>query len=113
MRPPRARAHHGSHRAQTRVQGHESITIVSKDWVDQMTQMQIQSDFLDINGQPIPYGYYWYVSPNGSAAWGNGGQYLLVDPEKQLVIAHIALPDTANLDGSELTQFVALVHDLL
>jgi CubicO group peptidase (beta-lactamase class C family) len=88
-------------------------TIVSKDWLEQMTQMQIQSDFHDANGQPIPYGYYWYVLPNGSAAWGNGGQYLLVDPAKQLVIAHIALPDTAELDGSELTEFVALVHDLL
>ncbi|HWZ92208.1 MAG TPA: serine hydrolase [Polyangiaceae bacterium] len=88
-------------------------TVVSKDWVEQMTQSQIQSDFHDANGLPIPYGYYWYVLPNGFAAWGNGGQYLLVDPAKQLVIVHIALPDTAGLDGSQLNQFVELVHELL
>jgi CubicO group peptidase (beta-lactamase class C family) len=78
-----------------------------------MTQTQIQSDLLDANRLPIPYGYNWYVLLNGSAAWGNGGQYLLVDPAKHLVIAHIALPDTADLDGSQLNQFVALVHDLV
>jgi len=78
-----------------------------------MTRTQIQSDFLDASGQPIPYGYYWYVLPTGYAAWGNGGQYLLVDPAQRLVIVHIALPDTAGLDGSELNDFVELVHELL
>lgn len=88
-------------------------SIVSSDWIEQMTETQIQSDFHDASGEPVPYGYYWYVLPTGYVAWGNGGQYLLVDPEKQLVIVHIALPDTAGLDGSELNDFVELVHELL
>ena len=78
-----------------------------------MTAAQILSDFPDEDGQPFPYGYYWYVVPGGFAAWGNGGQYLLVDPARQLVIVQIALPDTAGLDGSRLPDFLALVRELL
>jgi CubicO group peptidase (beta-lactamase class C family) len=87
-------------------------TVVSSAWLDEMTTSQILSDFLDEDGQPIPYGYYWYVVPGGFAAWGNGGQYLLVDPARQLVIVQIALPDTAGLDGSTLPEFLALVSEL-
>ncbi|HXD25806.1 MAG TPA: hypothetical protein VN609_07730, partial [Propionibacteriaceae bacterium] len=88
-------------------------TVVSSAWLDEMTTSHILSDFLDEDGQPIPYGYYWYAVPGGVAAWGNGGQYLLVDPARQLVIVQIALPDTAGLDGSTLPEFMALVSELL
>jgi CubicO group peptidase (beta-lactamase class C family) len=88
-------------------------TVVSPAWLDQMTTTQLTSDFLDHDGQPIPYGYYWYVVRGGFAAWGNGGQYVLVDPARQLVIVQIAMPDTAALDGSELPDFLDLVRELL
>jgi len=88
-------------------------TVVSSAWLDEMTTSHILSDFLDEDGRPIPYGYYWYAVPGGFAAWGNGGQYLLVDPARQLVIVQIALPDTAGLDGSTLPEFMALVRELL
>jgi CubicO group peptidase (beta-lactamase class C family) len=88
-------------------------SVVSDAWLDEMTAAHIDSDFRDSKGTPLPYGYYWYALPSGFAAWGNGGQYLLVDPVQRLVLVHIALPDTAGMDGSQLSEFVELVHDLL
>lgn len=91
----------------------DGATVISPTWLDEMTGAQIASEFNDENGQPIPYGYYWYAVPSGFAAWGNGGQYVLVDPARQLVIVQIALPDTAGLDGSTLPEFLDLVRELL
>lgn len=33
------------------------------------------------------YGYHWYISPGMVSASGNGGQHLLVVPERELVVA--------------------------
>jgi len=88
-------------------------SVISQTWLDEMTEARLASDFHDLDGQPIPYGFYWYVVPSGFAAWGNGGQYLFVDPARQMVIVQIALPDTAGLDGSTLAEFLDLVRELL
>jgi len=87
--------------------------VISPAWLDEMTEARLASDFRDHDGKSIPYGDYWYVVPTGFAAWGNGGQYLLVDPPRQMVIVQIALPDTAGLDGSTLPEFLELVRELL
>lgn len=88
-------------------------SVISQAWLDEMTETQLASDFHDQQGHAIPYGFYWYVVPSGFVAWGNGGQYLLVDPARQMVIVQFALPDTAGLDGSTVAEFLELVHELL
>ena len=87
--------------------------IVSQAWVDQMTSAQTTSSTPGPDGTFFRYGYYWWVVPNGVSAWGHGGQFVLLQPAQRLVIVHIALPDTADLDGSHLRDFVRLVAPLM
>ena len=61
-----------------------------------------------------PYGYYFWIVPGiGVAAWGHGGQFILIVPERHMVIVQIALPDTDDLPGSTLNDFLELVTPLL
>ncbi|WP_421754293.1 serine hydrolase domain-containing protein [Croceimicrobium sp.] len=45
-----------------------------------------------------PYGYYFWIIPamNAYAALGHGGQFLLVVPEEELVVAYTAWPYTSG-----------------
>ncbi|UCZ55150.1 beta-lactamase family protein [Bacillus shivajii] len=63
------------------------LEIVSKDWVDESTK-----PYTDTNVGNQQYCYHWWYSPSGSNdqpafyyAAGNGGQYIFIVPEKQLV----------------------------
>jgi CubicO group peptidase (beta-lactamase class C family) len=87
--------------------------IVSKDWLDRMTAAEVTSTTNDPNGIPFPYGYYWWIVPGGASGWGHGGQYVLLQPAKRLVLVHIALPDTSDMDGDNLNDFLRLVGPLL
>lgn len=57
--------------------------IVSRQWIETATATQV-----DIEGQPVGYGYQWWVhEPFGFAmALGYGGQFVLVDPAHELVV---------------------------
>ncbi len=87
--------------------------IVAGGWVTQMTRAHVTSDELDAGGMPYLYGYYWWITGGGFAAWGNGGQFVVIEPDRRLVIVHIALPDTSGMDGSRLDDFLALVRPIL
>lgn len=63
--------------------------IVSESWIDQMT-----TEHTAIPGHPQRYGYLWWLDRTRSEglpasrawmAWGNGGNYLVVMPELDLV----------------------------
>lgn len=64
-----------------------SQQIVSEDWVKQMTKAQTQ-----LAG--LPYGYLWVNIPfsdgtklyHAAVSTGNGGQYIIVFPETQLLV---------------------------
>jgi CubicO group peptidase (beta-lactamase class C family) len=88
-------------------------TLISKEWIAQMTSAQTISPTRDENGKFFDYGYYWWMVPNGASAWGNGGQFVLVQPARRLVIVHVAYPDTADMDGSHLRDFLGLLAPLL
>jgi CubicO group peptidase (beta-lactamase class C family) len=88
--------------------------IVSEDWIARATRKQATSETPDRNGDPYPYGYYFWIVPGvGVAAWGHGGQFILVVPEQRMVIVQIALPDTDDLPGGVLNDFLELVDPLL
>jgi len=77
------------------------------------TSPQVDSTDRDHAGRTLPYGFYWWVVPDvGFAAAGHGGQYLLVQPARRLLLVQIALPD-ADLHGSALPDFLDLVAPLL
>jgi CubicO group peptidase (beta-lactamase class C family) len=88
--------------------------VVSEDWLDQATVEQAKSDTRDAKGKLFPYGYYFWIIPDvGFAAWGHGGQFILVVPKQQMVIVQVSLPDTDDLQGSHLNDLLALVAPLL
>jgi CubicO group peptidase (beta-lactamase class C family) len=87
--------------------------IVPESWIESSTSPQVESDTLDRDGVLFPYGYYWWIVPGvGFAAWGHGGQILLVVPSLRMVIAQVSLPD-ADLHGSSLGEFTELVRPLI
>jgi CubicO group peptidase (beta-lactamase class C family) len=72
--------------------------IVSRDWIKESTAPLVSTDEI---GPQESYGYLWWVSQgNGTAlpagsfsAYGMGGQFLTVIPERQLVL--VGLIDTS------------------
>ncbi len=66
--------------------------------------------------EALGYGYYFWTLPNDEgvyAAWGHGGQYLLIVPDKNMVLVQTGLPDTSNdLHGNELPDFIELTAPL-
>jgi CubicO group peptidase (beta-lactamase class C family) len=86
--------------------------LVSKDWIDQSTSAQVTSLVNGPNGTPYPFGYYWWITSHGASAWGHGGQYVLIVPPMNMVLVHIALPDTNDMDGDQLNDFLRLVKPL-
>jgi CubicO group peptidase (beta-lactamase class C family) len=87
--------------------------IVSAEWVQLMTSAQTTSTTKGPDGQPFGYGYYWWIIPGGFSGWGHGGQFVLVQPARRMVLVHIAFPDTADMEGGELGDFLRLVAPLL
>jgi CubicO group peptidase (beta-lactamase class C family) len=88
--------------------------LVSEAWIDEATREQTLSEIRDQQGELLPYGYYFWIVPGvGVAAWGHGGQFVLVVPNQRMVIVQIGLPDTDDLQGTHLNDFLALVAPLL
>jgi CubicO group peptidase (beta-lactamase class C family) len=82
--------------------------VVSEAWLDESTSAQIETDHPE-----YPYGYYWWVAgDDGVSAWGHGGQFIFVVPERDLVLVQIARP-YADLHGSYFGHFHELVAPLL
>ena len=63
--------------------------LLSEAWVRESTQMLPTN--LVFGSYPTSYGYLWWGLPNGViAASGNGGQFIFVVPDRQLVVATTA-----------------------
>jgi CubicO group peptidase (beta-lactamase class C family) len=73
--------------------------VVQGAFVDQATRRQVQGGFPENEG----YGYYWWVTTiQGHGAFyasGFGGQYILVVPELDLVVAITSNPDRPHLEN--------------
>ena len=69
--------------------------IVSESWVNESTSQQIQAVSHPIYGK-FGYGYQWWVKKvdgcNSFRAWGRRGQFIVVVPELDLVIAVTSNP---------------------
>ena len=68
-------------------------TLIDSTYFAKATSIKVSANF---GGEP--YGYYFWILPAycGYAAIGHGGQFLLVVPEKQLVVAYTAWPYTSG-----------------
>lgn len=87
--------------------------LVPAQWIDEATRTHVDSSEEGPDGEPIGYGYYFWVVPGlGFTMAGHGGQYVFIVPEEQLVMVAIGYPDS-ELHGSALDEFVPLVTALL
>ncbi len=71
----------------------ENQTIIDSTYLSEATSTKVSANF---NGEP--YGYYFWILPASKsyAALGHGGQFLLVAPEKNLVVVYTAWPYTSQ-----------------
>lgn len=95
---------------------HQERTLVSKSWCEESTRTHVPSGNRGTKHDELGYGYYWWTLPGTDmfSGWGHGGQYVLVSPERRLVLVRIAMPDTGeDLHGTQLEHFVELVKPLL
>ena len=60
--------------------------IVSKNWLDEMTSAKVSPNETPFDG--VAFGYMWWkdIERNVSFAAGHGGQYILVNKDKNLVV---------------------------
>ena len=67
-------------------------TLISNTYLSKATKTIVSANF---NSEP--YGYYFWILPayNGYCALGHGGQFLLVVPDKNLVVVYTAWPYTS------------------
>ena len=63
----------------------ENNQIVSSEWIEIATSPLISTDF-DFFPVLANYGYLWWIPQEGYLAFGYGGQFIAVMPEKNLVI---------------------------
>jgi CubicO group peptidase (beta-lactamase class C family) len=92
--------------------GYGDGSVLPVEWCLEATRSHISPDEAG-QGEPRGYGYYFWTLPehDAFAAWGHGGQFILVAPAHDLVLVQVALPD-AELHGSELMDFVQLTAPL-
>jgi CubicO group peptidase (beta-lactamase class C family) len=89
--------------------------VVDSTWVSISTQKQIETDNR-IEPHVYDYGYYWWILPRWHAftAWGHGGSYIFIVPEKQMVIIMTSMPDVDDdVVGTVLEDFEKLIQPLL
>ena len=89
--------------------------LVPAAWIDSSTAPQVDPHEGAERGWR--YGFYWWVLPrlNGFTAWGSGGQYILVVPDRELVIVMVSLPDVSGDAGvpTKLDDFEELVAPIV
>lgn len=86
--------------------------VVPAEWVASSTASQRTIEE-PVGSLHYEYGYYWWILPDerAFAAWGHGGQFVLVVPDQRLVLVQTALADQ-ELHGSMLDDFVELTGPL-
>lgn len=67
--------------------------IVSSEWIKQSTCEQSRWEELDLS-----YGYLWWLTKNGYAAMGDGGNVIYVNPKKRLVVSMLSLYQSDTVD---------------
>jgi len=60
--------------------------IVPKKWIKESTIKEVNIPADDFYAEGLNYGYWWWIQEKGYMAWGAGGQYIIVDPDLDLVI---------------------------
>ena len=91
--------------------------LVPEAWVDSATTTQVELPEGEGREHGWSYGHYWWIVSrfDGFTAWGSGGQYILVVPDKELVIVMVSMPDVSGDAGvpTKLDAFEDLVAPIV
>ncbi|MCC6619953.1 MAG: serine hydrolase [Deltaproteobacteria bacterium] len=91
----------------------DGVERVPAAWIEAATGARVLTDKADDRGQPVAYGYYFWVVPGlGYAMRGHGGQFVFVVPADELVVVALAYPH-AELHGSTIDEILPLVRLLV
>lgn len=85
-----------------------TVEVIPSGWIDDSTSRQTDSGRIEYD-----YGYYWWIVPelNAVTAWGQGGNFIFLVPDKELVTVMISLPDVDDdTVGTVLPEFVPLAR---
>jgi CubicO group peptidase (beta-lactamase class C family) len=89
--------------------------IVDSTWVAESTRAQVATPYL-IEPHVYEYGYLWWILPRRQAftAWGHGGNFICVVPDREMVIVMTSMPDVDDETvGTKLEAFDDLIGPLL
>jgi CubicO group peptidase (beta-lactamase class C family) len=89
--------------------------IVDMSWISISTQKQVATND-QAESHVYDYGYYWWILPKWKAftAWGHGGNFIFIAPEKNMVIVMTSMPDVDDdVVGTLLDDFEELIQPLL
>jgi CubicO group peptidase (beta-lactamase class C family) len=82
--------------------------IIGHDWVQTSTETQVPNAT-----EHRSYGYLWWTYPGLFVASGSGGQKLVVVPDKQLVIVHLARENRLGQGGVDQVDFWQLFGKIM
>tara|TARA_R110000868_G_scaffold172010_1_gene407798 strand:- start:1835 stop:3358 length:1524 start_codon:yes stop_codon:yes gene_type:complete len=82
--------------------------IVPNEWVKESTTKKVNIPVEVAYAEGLNYGYWWWIQEKGYMAWGSGGQYIIVNPDLDLVIVITATDgfDDINLYAKFMRQFL-------
>jgi CubicO group peptidase (beta-lactamase class C family) len=85
------------------------VPLVSSAWIGESTTVLVGDAY-----RGLDYGDYWWLEEGVIAAWGHGGQWVVVVPEEDLIVAHFARDDTDMpiSDVPELPDFLDLIRPI-
>jgi CubicO group peptidase (beta-lactamase class C family) len=84
---------------------HQGKKVISSSWIKQTLSPQVAGSGLF----DLPYGYFWWIAPWGGFAFGHGGQFLAVNPSRQMTMVV-----SADMQESPCTEYYkAIVEPLL
>ncbi|UCH13875.1 MAG: serine hydrolase [Bacteroidales bacterium] len=81
-------------------------TLVDSIYLSEATSIKVSANY---NSEP--YGYYFWIMPafNGYCAVGHGGQFLLIVPEKELVVVYTAWPYTSGDFFDQKNELISII----
>ncbi|MDH5232773.1 MAG: serine hydrolase, partial [Gammaproteobacteria bacterium] len=89
-----------------------SVQVVSASWINDSVTKQIENS--SATTANYDYGFYWWLIPelNAFTAWGHGGNFVTVMPDKQLVVVLTSFPNSGNNVGTHLDEFLPVLRRL-
>jgi len=88
----------------------EDRQIISEKWIKTATKAHV--DFGDDRGyygtqeKDYGYGYQWWIMPHYFSAVGHGGQYIIVSPERNLVIVLTGGGGSTDIVSNVVTEYI-------